>query len=414
MRINLPKKLRLPPIIIGVAILFFLILIIFRPGSKSLEQMEKTWPVKIEVAQVGNFTPNLILYGNIESPRSSELVAAITADIMETPAQEGNKVSKGDLLVKLDDRDAKLLVEQRHAEVNEFKAQLGAEETRYQSDLLALEHEEKLVELMRKEAERFETLLSTQAVSESAVDNAKEDLRKQQLDLTSRKLSVENHENRLAQLNARLNRRESLEKQAQLDLERASVRAPFDGRITKLHVSPGDRVQDGELLIEMFDLSAIEIRSQIPSQYLKEIKNSISAGEKLTASAVLDQNQITLELDRIASSIDIGRAGVDALFKLTTPVDQIALGRSIEINLNMPEVSGAYAIPTEALYGNNRIYILNGDRMKSIQVQQIGYINVADGQHRALIKSSELSDEDQIITTQLPNARTGLKVRIVE
>jgi len=393
--------------------LLFIVLILAKSKTTPDVITEKSWPVEVITAKKASYTPSIILYGNIESPHTTRMVAAMTADVVSAPAREGRKVNRGDILVALDDRDTKLLVDQRSAEVSELNAQIQTEEARYASDLKALEHEKKLVALQKKSVERHEALIKTQAASEAALDNAKQALRRQSLSLTERELSVTDHKNRLAQLQARLNRANALLAQAKLDLERTSVRAPFGGRITRLRVSPGDRIQAGQILVELYDLNAIEIRAQIPSQYLRIIKNAITAKKRLPASSILDNQTLKLELDRLASNIETGRGGVDALFYLITKTNHVSLGRSLEIILDLPEVKNAYAVPEQALYQNNRVYKLEKDRMKPVSVKRLGTIIDRNAGNRVLLSSTKLKDGDPIIITQLPNARTNLKAHIV-
>ena len=80
----------------------------------------------------------------------------------------------------------------------------------------------------------------------------------------------------------------------------------------------------------------------------------------------------------------------------------------MKINLDLPPLDKTIIIPTQALYGRDRIYIIKDQRLKAIQVKRLGLTN--NGQF--IIQSSDLKAGDKIAITPLPNARTGLLVDV--
>ena len=83
----------------------------------------------------------------MESPRETRLRSAVSADVKELTVLAGRVVSKGELLLRLDDHDLKLILRQRNAEVSDIKAQIESEKKRHRSDTIALKHERALYEL---------------------------------------------------------------------------------------------------------------------------------------------------------------------------------------------------------------------------------------------------------------------------
>lgn len=67
-------------------------------------------------------------------------------------------------------------------------------------------------------------------------------------------------------------------------------------------------------------------------------------------------------------------------------------------------------MPIQAIYGDNRIYTITAmDRLNGIDIDRVGERS-AQGKLQILIRSSQITAGDQIITTQLPKAVSGLKV----
>ena len=116
-----------------------------------------------------------------------------------------------------------------------------------------------------------------------------------------------------------------------------------------------------------------------------------------------------------AGSIFAGICGeaLDGLFELNGGGETISQGRFVRLNLALPPRDGLVAIPYEALYGVDRVYVVDGEsRLRPIAVRRIGETRVADGSMRVLIEAPSLESGAQLVTTQLPNALDGLLVKI--
>jgi len=247
--------------------------------------------------------------------------------------------------------------------------------------------------------------------AESELDDAKEDLHKQELTVRKRELVLENYENVLAKLNAQLLKNNALLGRAELDLKRTQIYAPFNGRVAKLRVSVGNRVMTGDRLIDVFDDEAIEVRAQIPAQYVAAISTALNQGEKILATTQMSGQTIDLICDRLSAQVSEGRTGVEALFRVVKGGEYMPLGRTVELIVDLPAINDVVALPTSALYGLDRVYVVENDRLQMVQVDRVGTI-IEKGKREVLVKSADLTDGDQVITTQLPNAITGLKVQV--
>ena len=104
--------------------------------------------------------------------------------------------------------------------------------------------------------------------------------------------------------------------------------------------------------------------------------------------------------------------GADGLFRVTEGSTWLQLGRTVEFVLDLPAVQGAVAAPHEALYGTDRVYVLDGQRMTSVEVERLGETHPEGGVGRVILRSSDLKPSDRLIVTHLPNAIDGLKVKV--
>jgi multidrug efflux pump subunit AcrA (membrane-fusion protein) len=400
----------LPLLILAAGVIGFLILRATAPESPPMAVGERVWRVNTETVSPATLSPVLTLYGHVTTPRTANLRAAVEADVLETVAEEGRRVTEGDVLIRLDDREIRLLMAQREADVADIRAQISAERLRNARDREALRHDEALLELARRAVARAEDLLARNLGSQSNLDDARRAYEQQALAVNTRRLALEDFEARIEQLEARARRTGALLEEVRLDLERTQVRAPFDGRIARLAVAPGDRVRVGDALITLYDAAALEVRARIPALYLPVVRDALDAGERLTARGTIDAREVLLELTRLAGEAPATGAGVEGLFRITEGGEHAPLGRFMTVHLELPAQDNVVALPFEALYGTDRIYRVEDGRMRALRVERRGEWINADGRERLLVHSPEIRDGDRLVITRLPNALDGLRV----
>jgi len=397
--------------IIVVTIIIISALNASKPEPKKKINTEKSWSVNFEEISFQRVHPQIELLGSVESPFDSNLTSAIIAYVKSVPVREGDAVDKGLVLVELEDTDTQIVLKQRQADVAELEAQIRAENNRYQSDQKALTSEQYLLELSKNSLARQKKLMKSNLVSQEKNDSAQFELTRQILTLNARELNIANHDSRLAQLKARLSRTKTTLSDAKLDLDRTQIRAPFSGRITEVNVSPGDRVFEGQTIARIYDQDKLEIRAQIPDRIAGKIKNALANQLQITASATIYGEEVELRLDRLSGKANFGSGGVDALFTVTQGKSLLIIGNSIKLVLNLPALDDVVTAPLSSIFGTNRLYLIENERLQPKTVDVLGHYFNSNGKHRVIVQNNELAQGDRIITTQLPSAISGLKVK---
>ena len=405
-------RIALPLLILAAGVAGMVALVKSKPEREPLGAEERSWPVAVVVVEPGTVTPQLPLFALVDSPRVTHLSSAVTADVEAVDVLEGEQVLLDDRLLALDDREIRLVLAQRDAELAGFEADLEHESLRHRNNLAAFAHEEELLELARREVARARNLAQRKVGSQASLDKVRRDEERQMLAVEQRKLAIREHESRRKQIEAKLAKATAQQSQAMLDLERTRVYPPFAGRITEVFVSPGDRVRPGDRLVAMFDGDMLELRAQIPLRYLPVVHTALDRGESLDARANVDGQEVHAVLHRLTARVDRGSGGADGLFRVTQGNAWLQLGRTVGLVLDLPAVHGAVAAPREALYGTNRVFVLDGERMRSVEVERLGDARADDGSDRVILRSPKLKSSDRLIVTHLPNAIDGLKVRL--
>jgi multidrug efflux pump subunit AcrA (membrane-fusion protein) len=434
----LPKLLKviLPVLILALTLGIFAYLRATRPEKPVAAIEERVWRVAVEPAHPRRLAPQLVLHGRVENPDLLKVAASGPARVAEVAVRDGQRVATGDLLVRLDERDFLPALQQAEAARAELEAQIQSEILRHERDAIALDHERRLLDLARAGVARAERLKTQQAASDADLDAAEEAVARQSLTVNQRERDLADHPARLAALEARLASARAKVADIALDLERAVVRAPFDGLVAGVEVTAGDQVKVDALLLRLYALADLEVRALIPAPYQAEITAALEAGTALTASARLGDRELKLRLERLAGE---GQAsGADGLFRVIGGGEALRLGQIVELRLSRPAREGLIAVPFGAVQDGNRLYRVEEGRLRGIQVEALGPWSPADtadmtgtpagtasgvgetgpspsapaGEERLLVHAPDLRAGDALLVTHLPNAIDGLRVEV--
>lgn len=405
-------KARLPLVIIGGALLIAAIMILTSSSDAPAPRGERAWIVDVQPVNFDQINPTLELFGSVQSPQDAELSAGIEATVNEVRIKDGTSVLAGELLVVLDDRDAQLTLRQRQADILETEAQIEFAKRQIETNQLAYEQEKEVLELSKSRFERAKELSESGRLSRADFENATENYKRQQLSVSRAKLAADESRIRLNERQAQLERADALNSQAELDVERTRITAPFGGFVSDVQVSEGDRVRVGDALMRLQNPDSIEVRTQVPAAYVPAINTGIARGVEMPAEVFLDGRRTKGKLVRISGQTREGSGGVDSYIGFSSAPIGMRLGSTVRVILQLPPEEDVIAVPAEAVYGRDRLYKVTGDRMKSVTIERVGERMTTDGNAEVIVRSPDLSNSESVIVTKLSNAGDGLLVRI--
>jgi len=367
---------RIIPVLFFLAIIITLVLFFTRPSTQPSVSSEKARTIEYLSVTTGNHSASIPVFAQVTTPHHAHIKSAITADVAQLHRLVGQSATNGALLIQLDDREAKLVIEQRLADVQDLRAQIDQEN---------LQHENELYVIGNNDNERSRH---------------------------NRAQIIKGHKIRLASLLAKHQRASALLKYARLDLSRSQIHAPFHGRITALHVSTGDRVRTGDSLIDIYDEQSIEFSGPIPARYVSVLQKTLDNGGRPEANTSIDGELIHAYLDRLSGQVSERTGAIEATFTIDPLSSNIPLGQQFELSLKLPSTMNAFIIPTTALYGIDRIYKIIDSRLVTTKVNVLGdYISDKSGQY-LVVTSDNITDGELIMTTQLPDAIENLLVKL--
>jgi len=225
--------------------------------------------------------------GTLERDRIT-LSATAAEVILELPIREGQLVSQGDLLVRLDDSLQQSVVARAEADVQQFQANLDKMRngTRPEEIMAAQARveaaEASLLEITR-DMNRIQRLVNQQLAASAELETAqtRRDSRQAALNEAQDQLSLLNagfREEDIRLAEAQLNAAKSQLRREQQNLENLTVHATRDGILDNLPWNVGERVYMGAPLAMILAEGAPFARVYIPEPY----RAAISVGDNLT------------------------------------------------------------------------------------------------------------------------------------
>ncbi|GKT12013.1 MAG: HlyD family secretion protein [Thiomicrorhabdus sp.] len=404
------RTVLIPLAIIAMTIVIFVFFMKTKPEQPAVELTEKVWMVEAIEAKFERLSPVQVLYGKVESNALVQAASPVSGVVAKVWVKEGQSVKKGQSLLSLSRADLEIPLQKAKADVEDITAQLQLQQLANKANLKRLEHEQKVLELKQTTVERTQQLIVRELASLSDLDKVKEILVKQEYVVVGAELAVEESLLKGVQNQARLTKAKAALALAKLNLKRGKLIAPYDIRIAKVFVSEGSRVNVGASLVRYYGFNSLELRAKLPISGLNKMQSAVDSKVKLLAFYQLDDQQIPLDLTRLAG--ESTTSGLDAFFTLPKVLSNARPGDLMEVNLQGVVLNRVVAIPYSALYGQNKVYIVKEGRLVSEIVQVVGDV-MREGRLWALIRP-EFGEGTSINITHLPNAMTGLKVSEAE
>lgn len=259
------KKNKVIPIILGVLIILGAIF-----GTKAYLYYSKH--VDTDDAQIdGDISP---------------VVARVGGYVQEIKFEENTRVNEGEVLVKLDDRDYKVKLEQAlagqkgaSAGVGVSESQIAATAANTSTAKANIEAARVKLNLAQKDYERYANLVKDGSVTQQAFDQAKAQKESAQAAFTAANdqyraavKQVGTTQSQLAVSSNGVTQRQAEVDFARLQLSYTEIKAPATGIVSKKNVQKGQLVQAGQSLFSVVNDNSIYITANFKETQLEDIR----------------------------------------------------------------------------------------------------------------------------------------------
>ena len=407
-------------LVLLVAVVIAVTLVIMRPKAERQLPVQKGRLVEVFPARAEDVQMVVESFGTIAPRESLKLVAQVPGQIVVIfqDFKEGNLVKRGTRLIQIDPRTYSLEVERRKVQIKQSEAELK----RLKQEVINFRSRIKIaksdVTLAKNEFLRLKKLIDRKVIAQSQLDKV------EQAYLASLE-RLQALENQLAligpqkeQLIAARDMAEVMYRQAQLDLERSGIVAPFDGWVLDKSIEVGQHVNVGQQLGSIYRSGKLDIEVYIPAKDFKWLPADMGAKTPVAADVVfnnadeqqvwhghvarvkarMDQRTRTLpvviEVDESATT-----AGSNAGFRLRP-------GMFVTIKIKGKAVNQAFVLPRYVVYPGDVVYTVEDNRLK---IKEIGILR---SYKDTVIVNEGIADGDQILKTPLSGAVDGMNVRV--
>ncbi|MFV5379041.1 EmrA/EmrK family multidrug efflux transporter periplasmic adaptor subunit [Acinetobacter pittii] len=235
---------------------------------------------------------------------TAQITSMVSGQVAQVVVKDTQTVHRGDVLVRIDDRDAKIALAQAEAELAKAKRQYkqtAANSSSLNSQVVvrADEINSAKAQVAQAQADYDKAALELNRRAHLAASGAvsKEELTKAQSAVETAKAGLELAKAGLAQASSSRKAAESTlaanealiqgvsetstpdvqvaqahVEQAQLDLERTVIRAPVDGVVTRRNIQVGQRVAPGTSMMMIVPLNDLYVDANFKESQLKKVR----------------------------------------------------------------------------------------------------------------------------------------------
>jgi RND family efflux transporter MFP subunit len=445
-------------IIVGALLLLIGIGVAGRHGPDAIE-------TKTVVVKPTTLTVKLPENGVLSRPQTTTIAATASGNILEIFAKESARVRKGDLLMKLDDRQIATSVATDRATVAEAAATLTSAQARLQADInaksegqisgglgassIGLSGASQLVQAeqtltssrlnlqtaketyladqelykinglprqqLDKDKAAYDEAVANQVAAQQQYDLLKQQLRETggQLDtqITADRSSVASAEAQLASANASLSLHTN-------DLANTEVRAPFDGVIQQIGtasgstpLAPGDAVSPGELLFTIAAAGPMVVKAQVDEQDIINVKpgqRAVITGEDFPGRSlpgtVSNVAAVVVQVSQAGNSAK----NVETTISLQRDYPFLRAGMSCDVDIITAEAKNVLVVPLAAVIDDGAkhfVYVVKQNKASKIQVDK-GLASDTD-----VVITRGVKSGDVVATTNVKDLKDGATVK---
>lgn len=310
--------------------------------------------VATAVARIEPWTPEVSVVGSLEAVEGTEITAQIAGNVTQVAFRSGERVRKGQLLVRLDDS----------------------------SQLAQLHADQAKLTLARTTLARTQKLYAVHATSQS-------DLQTAQADAAAAQAAVEG---------------------GQATLRKLDITAPFAGVAGIRAVSLGQYVSPGTAIVDVQSYDPLLLDFSLPQSTVSEI----AVGQKVafTVNAYAGKS-FDGRVTAIGSQVDPATRNIAMQATLANPHDLLRPGMYGSVQLSAGHELYGVVVPSTSISYNtfgDYVFVVESHNGQSVVQQRV--VQVADQRNGTALISSGVKAGDTVVTAGQEKLRDGAVIAV--
>lgn len=347
--------------------------------------------VDVVTAEKGTFAPTIVATGTVQPVEDVVLSPLVPGQIIRRdPAfTPGGFVKKGEVLLQIDPADYQNTLELRKSELLQSETTLATEMGRQQ----IAEQDLQLI--------NNDSLFGDNPLSDNETQLV---LRKPQLNAVKATIEA---------ARASVN-------QAELNLERTTIRAPFDAHILSQNVTVGSQVAQGDNLGRIVGTDSYWVTATVPVSRLQWLKFPESNSEKGSLVHIENPSAWTTGayrtgyLDRQIGALDAQTRLARVLVRVEDPLatskalegaPKLMIGTFVEVNIEADSIPNVVRMDRNLVRSNQTAWVMKDELL---EIRELDII-LTDNEY--VYVQSGLEEGDKIVTTNLSTVTNGIELR---
>lgn len=297
-------------------------------------------PVPVEVHRVRRGTVEETVSntraGTVRVPRRATIGVDAPGRITAIEHREGERVERGDVLIRVDDREARAALERSQKERAAAEAEVESLSIR--------------CDLLDRDADRLDSLHREGVVPEDRADSARTESRQCRADLATAR--------------ERVSLARAAVKQARVALDRTVVRAPFSGIVNQVFAEVGEFGTPGSPVLDLMEPKDLFVRAQIDEVDLARVREGLPARISLDPFRGRHfQGKVTRVAPYVSEIEQQNRTlEVDVAFTDPGEISGVKPGTSADVEIILQKREGVLRVPSYALLKGDRLLVVEDGR----------------------------------------------------
>jgi HlyD family secretion protein len=361
------------PVIVVVSLVILAVLIF-----TGINRRRVVTPVRAEKVARQEIASIISTNGKIEPINSFEAHAPAPGTVNKVLVAEGDRVKVGQLLVKLDDAEARSQAAHALAQLRAAEAALsGIKAGGTQEELLTSRADLTKAQAEQAEAQRnlkaIQKLQQSGGASPAELEAAQSRAKKADADvqLLQAKVNGRYSSPEVARVEASAAEARAAYAAAQELLHHSNVTAPFAGTVYQLPVRPGVYVNGGDLLVQVANLEKVRVRAFVDEPEI----GRLAKGQKVEIKwDAIPGRTWDGTLTRVPTSVTM--VGTRTVGEITSEIDNTDRKLLPNVNVNVSIISArhdnALTVSREAVHdveGKRYVYKIEDEKLFAQEVQ---------------------------------------------
>ncbi len=326
-------------------------------------------------AKASDYAPRLLALGTVAPLQTVAIRTRAEGEITAILFNEGDNVREGQLLFRLDDRQAQAQLATARAQLATARANAAQ---------------------ARNELERAEALVEKGFITGSVLDQRRAVAAGSQASISAAEAAVRNAQTALSFLN---------------------IRAPVSGRTGELNFRLGATVRPADALplVTINQLSPISVRFLVPPQDIQQVRTAMTQGAitveaRLEGQTTLQPPIATGKLAFLDNNVDPRNGSVVAKAEFKNPDDTLWPGALINVAMPLGASSPQIALPESAIQtGREQPFVWLIGKDQTVSMRNVTVKGRADG---VAYLAAGLEAGEQVVTDALARLKAGDKIRL--